>query len=121
MSDIDRIFIKDLRLRCIIGIREWERKTLQNVVINLTLSVDLAKAGQSDDIDDTVNYKTLCKRIISMTEASHFFLVEALAEKIAQIALEDERIHAVEVQVEKPGALRFADSVGVIIERKRAE
>ncbi|MBF0454134.1 MAG: dihydroneopterin aldolase [Magnetococcales bacterium] len=119
MINRDKIDIRDLQLRCVIGIQEWERKTLQDVLINLTLTTDLSAAGESDNIEDTVNYKTLCKQIITMTEGSSFFLVERLAEEIARLALGDERVESVRVSVEKPGALRFSRSVGVTIERSR--
>ncbi|MEG3641513.1 dihydroneopterin aldolase [Magnetococcus sp. PR-3] len=114
---LDRIQIKDLLLRCIIGIIDWERTTLQDVVINCTLHVDLRAAGASDDIDDTVNYKSLNKKIIELVEGSSFFLVEAMAEAIAKLGLEDPRVKLCEVTVEKPGALRFARSVGVTVVR----
>mgnify|MGYP001562539406 CR=1 FL=1 len=116
---MDRITIRDLHLRCIIGIQEWERKTLQDVVVSLTLATDLRQAGRSDHIEDTVNYKTLTKEIIRFVENSHFQLVEALADGIARLALEDARVVTVTVMVEKPGALRFARSVGVEIQRDR--
>jgi FolB domain-containing protein len=119
-NNLDKIDIRDLHLRCVIGIQDWERKTLQDVLINLTLFTDLSVAGKSDRIEDTVNYKSLCKRIISLTEGSSFFLVEMLAEKIAELALEDARVASVQVSVEKPGALRFSRSVGVTIERNRS-
>ncbi len=115
---LDRIHIEDLHLRCVIGIQAWERKVLQDVRINIVLFADIAPAGQSDDIDHTVNYKSLAKKIIAMTEASDYQLVEALAERIAQICLEDPRVARTRVKVEKPGALRFARSVGVSIERQ---
>ncbi|MBF0195073.1 MAG: dihydroneopterin aldolase [Magnetococcales bacterium] len=118
-KNLDKIEIKDLQLRCIIGIQDWERKTLQDVLINLTMFTDLTASGKSDNIDDTVNYKTLCKQIIAMTEASSFFLVEKLASAIADLALGDERVEMVQVTVEKPGALRFARSVGVTIQRSK--
>ncbi|ABK42855.1 dihydroneopterin aldolase [Magnetococcus marinus MC-1] len=114
---LDRIHIKDLLLRCIIGILEWERTTLQDVVINCTLHVDLRSAGLSDDIADTVNYKALNKNIIQLVEGSAFFLVEAMAEAIAELCLQDRRVKQCEVTVEKPGALRFARSVGVTVVR----
>jgi D-erythro-7,8-dihydroneopterin triphosphate epimerase len=115
----DKIEIKDLLLRCVIGIQEWERKTHQDVLINLTLITDLSVAGKSDRIEDTINYKSLCKQIIHLTEGSSFFLVEMLAEKIAELALADERVAQVQVSVEKPGALRFSRTVGVTIERSQ--
>ncbi|MEO5362758.1 MAG: dihydroneopterin aldolase [Magnetococcus sp. DMHC-8] len=116
----DRIRIRDLHLRCIIGVQEWERAILQDVRISIVLWVDLARAGCSDRIEDTVNYKTLSKAIIALTEHSRFFLVEALAERIAGLCLADERVQRVKVAVNKPGALRFARSVGVTLRRARA-
>jgi dihydroneopterin aldolase/D-erythro-7,8-dihydroneopterin triphosphate epimerase len=114
---IDQIHIKDLLLRAIVGINEEERRNRQDVLINLVLDVDMRQAGESDDIDHAVNYRTLTKRIIQLVETSQFFLVEKLASEIAAICLEDTRVERVHVTVEKPGALRFARSVGVSIER----
>lgn len=116
---LDQIEICDLHLRCIIGIQAWERKVRQDVHINVLLFADLSQAGKSDRIEDTVNYKTLTKAMITLTEESEFFLVEALAERLAILCLEDGRVQRVRISVEKPGALRFARSVGVIIERDR--
>jgi FolB domain-containing protein len=114
---LDRIHIKDLFLRCIIGINPDERIKRQDVLINITLYADLMKAGQSDDMADTVNYKQIKNRIVEMVEQSSFFLVERLAERIAESCLEDSGVQYVNVLVEKPGALRFARSVGVEILR----
>lgn len=116
---LDQIKIYGLHLRCIIGLQAWERKVLQDVHIDLILFADLAAAGKSDRIEATVNYKTLTKAIIALTEKSSFFLVEALAERLADLCLEDDRVQRVRISVEKPGALRFARSVGVSIERSR--
>jgi D-erythro-7,8-dihydroneopterin triphosphate epimerase len=115
----DQIYIKDLMLRTIIGINDEERKNRQDVLINLVLDVDTRLAGESDDIEHAVNYRTMTKRIITMVEASQFYLVERLAAEIAAICLDDARVQRVRVTVEKPGALRFARSVGVSIERGR--
>lgn len=116
---LDQIKIRDLHLRCTIGIQEWERKVRQDVLIDVDLFADLSAAGQSDRIEDTVNYKTLSKAMIALTEHSSFFLVETLAEQLAALCLKDDQIQRVRISVEKPGALRFARSVGVIIERSR--
>ena len=116
---MDRILISDLLVRCIIGIRDDERKNKQDVLINLSLSVDLRKAGKSDSIEDAVDYAVLKKKIVAMTESSRFFLVEALAEKIAELCLEHPAVRQAQVRVEKPTALRFARSVGVEITRER--
>ncbi|MCP4415440.1 MAG: dihydroneopterin aldolase [Chloroflexi bacterium] len=118
---MDKIHIKDLLLRTIIGINDEERRNRQDVLINLVLHADLRPAGASDDIDDAVNYRAITKRIIALVEDSQFFLVEKMADEIANICLEDQRVKQVRVQVEKPGALRFARSVGVSIKRSRKD
>jgi len=118
---LDRIRIKDLLLRCIVGINPDERKNKQDVLINITLFADLRKPGLSDNIDDTVNYKTIKNRIIGLVESSSYFLVEKLAEEIARECLTNPPVAAVEVAVDKPGALRFARSVGVEILRARQQ
>lgn len=113
----DRIEVHDLLVRCIVGINPEERVKKQDVVINLTLFSDMSRAGASDDIDDALNYKTLTKRIIDHVEESSYFLIEKMAQSIADIALHEFGVERVVVSVHKPGALRFARSVGVVIER----
>ena len=115
----DRILIKDLFLRTIIGINDEERTERQDVLINLIVEAETRKAGNSDDIADAVNYRTLTKQVIELVENSRFLLVERLAEEIAKVCLADSRVERVSVTVEKPLALRFARSVGVSIERSR--
>jgi len=117
----DQIQIKDLHLRTIIGINEEERRNRQDVLINIVLYADTTAAGASDDMDDAVNYRTIAKRVIKLVEESEFYLVERMAAEIAAICLEDPRVEEVSVRVEKPGALRFARSVGVEIHRTRAD
>jgi FolB domain-containing protein len=116
---MDRIRICDLLVRCVLGINERERHERQDVVINLALYTELHKAGKSDRIEDTVDYRALKKRVLSMVENSQYFLVEALAEAIAELCLEQDGVQQVDVCVEKPHALRFATSVAVEITRKR--
>lgn len=116
----DRIEIRDLMVRAIVGINDEERVNRQDVVINLTIWSDLRDSGRTDDIDDTINYRTLAKLVIEMVEESSFFLVEKLGTEIALLSLEfSESIERIRVTVEKPGAIRFARSVGVTIERTR--
>ena len=115
----DQIVIRDLLLRTIIGINEEERRNRQDVLINITLHADIRPAGASDDIEDAVNYRTITKQVIRRVEESSFYLVERMAAEIAAICLEDPRVKAVDVRVEKPGALRFSRSVGVEIHRTR--
>jgi FolB domain-containing protein len=118
---LDRIHIRDLTARCIIGINDWEREKKQEVVINVTLHADLSRAGASDRIDDTVDYKDLRNRILSAVETSEYFLIERMAEAIAELCLMDPRVERVDVSADKPGALRFARSVAVEITRTRRE
>jgi len=115
----DLIHIDDLHVRTIIGINPDERVNRQDVFISLTLETDTRKAAESDDIKDAVNYRTLTKDVFEMVEQSEFLLVERMAEEIAKLCLRDQRVGAVRVRVDKPGALRFARSVAVEIERER--
>ncbi|MFA6101811.1 MAG: dihydroneopterin aldolase [Victivallaceae bacterium] len=115
----DKIHITDLLLRCVIGLNDWERTQKQDVLINITLYADLSRPCQTDSIEDSVDYKVIKKQIIAMTESSSFYLVERLADSIAQICLAHPRVKAVNIKVDKPGALRYARSVGVEIFRKR--
>lgn len=117
----DRIYIRDLVMRCIIGIEPHEREHTQDVSINIAMHVDLRRPGQSDQIEDTVNYKTIKNQIVTMVQTSQFFLVECLAQKIADICLGDPRVQQVEVTLDKPGALRYARSVAVHIVRQQQD
>ncbi len=114
---MDRILINDLLVRCIIGVNEDERREKQDVIINLALSADLAKAGKSDRFEDTVDYRAVKKKIVTAVEASSYYLVEALAEAVADLCLSQPGVQKVRVRIEKPGALRFARSAGVEITR----
>ena len=116
---LDRIFIRDLSLRCIVGIFPEERRAKQDVIINVTMYADLRQACQSDDITDTVDYKRVKKSVLTLVEESDFFLVERLAEAIADRCLEPPQVQRVDVTVDKPGALRFAQSVAIQITRER--
>jgi FolB domain-containing protein len=116
--ELDRIRIFDLALRCVIGITPDERREKQDIIINLTLWADLRRPGRSDRFEDCVDYKALKRQVIALVESSSFRLIERLAERIAEVCLTDRRIRQVAVSVQKPGALRFARSVGVEITRK---
>ena len=117
---MDKIIIRDLLARCIVGINEDERREKQDVVITLVLFADLAQAGRSDDIRETIDYKVLKKKILEVVENSRYYLVEALAEAVRGLPRSSARQES-ESQVEKPGALRFAKSVGVEIVREKAD
>jgi dihydroneopterin aldolase/D-erythro-7,8-dihydroneopterin triphosphate epimerase len=116
---MDRIFIRDLALRCIIGIYPEERREKQDIVINVEMHCDLRKAGRSDDLNDTVDYKAIKKAILKLVEESGFQLIESLAESISDIALASDKVQTVVVAIDKPGALRFARSSAVEITRTR--
>ncbi len=117
----DFVVIEDLLLRTIIGINPEERVNRQDVVLNLKLETDTRAAGESDDIQDAVNYRTICKQVIALVESSEFQLVERMAAEVARLCLADQRVSRVWVSIRKPGALRFARSVGVTIERSRSD
>lgn len=118
---MDRIIIKDLLIRGIIGISERERSQRQDILVNLVLFGDISAAGKSDNIQDCINYRTVAKKTIAFVEHSARYTVEALASDIARFCLEEPGVKGVQVRVEKPGAVRFAQSVGVEIERFRRD
>lgn len=119
---MDKIIVRDLLLRGIIGINPDERVKKQDILINLLMYADIRQAAASDDIADAVDYKRITKRIIEHVEEAQDFLVEKLVTDIARmILMENEAVQKVQVRVEKPGALRFAESVGIEIERTRAD
>ncbi len=116
---VDKIHIRDLALRCIIGVNDDERREKQDVVINITMHTDISKAAATDDFSQTVDYKKVKLQLVSLVEGSKFFLLEALAQAIANVCLEFPQVRQADVLVEKPGALRFARTVGVEISRTR--
>ena len=113
----DTIFLHDLRVETVIGIWEWERKIRQTVIIDLEMSADIAKAAATDDVADTLNYKSVAKRVQQFVGDSSFQLVETLAERIAAIVRDEFGVAWVKVTVHKPGAIRGSRDVGIIIER----
>jgi len=113
------ITIKNLRLRTIIGIEEAERNHKQDIIINVEIEVDIDQAARSDQIDDAFNYKTVTKKIITFVEGSDFFLLERLVDQILKLILQDEKVMAVTVEIDKPAALRFSDSVSLKQTAKR--
>jgi FolB domain-containing protein len=118
---MDKIFIKDLLARGIIGVHDWEREKPQDILINVTAFADTRRAAETDNIADCVDYSALAKKIQAHAETAARFTVEALANDLAKLCLEQKGINKVIVRVEKPGAVRSAQSVGVEIERGRDE
>lgn len=117
----DLITIEGLRLRCVIGCKAEERRDRSDVVIDLTVAAGAAAAGDSDDLADAWDYRAAAKAVIAGVESSQCFTVEALATRIARIIVCDRRAPWARITVRKPGALRFADTVGVVIERTPAD
>lgn len=116
---MDRIFIKNLRARGIIGVGDREREKPQDILISITVLADARHAGETDDIEDSVDYRALAKKIQAHAESVARYTVEALANDLAKLCLEDPRVQTAIVRVEKPGAVRFSESVGVEVERSR--
>ena len=114
------IRITDLKLKAIIGINGWERKTKQTVVINVKLEYDSARAQKSDDIRYAVDYKAITKKIIQKVRQSRFFLLEKLTDSVLRIAMESKAVKKAVVRIDKPRALRFAKSVSVELSAKRS-
>jgi FolB domain-containing protein len=120
-NKMDKIFIKDLVARGIIGVNADEREKPQEITINTTIYINTSIAGQTDDISDTVSYSMLAKKIQACAESAQRFTVEALAEDIARLCLDEPGVRKVQVRVEKPRAVRFVSSVGVEIEREKSQ
>ena len=117
----DRIFLHGLTAECIIGFIDWERRVRQTVVLDIELPVDCRRASLTDEVADTLDYKKVAKRVLAYVEASEFKLVETLAHRVALLVLEEFGAEWVRVALNKPGAIRNARDVGVVIERTRAD
>ena len=117
---MDKVFIKDLVARGIIGVNDWEREKPQEILINITVLTDTRRAAKSDDLADCVNYSALAKKVQKHAETAARFTVEALANDLAEICLGETGVEKVIVRVEKPGAVRFSSSVGVEVERTKS-
>jgi dihydroneopterin aldolase len=114
---MDIVFIRGLRIETVIGIYDWEREIRQPVVLDLEMGADIARAALSDAIEDTLDYKSVSKRLVEYVEASEFQLVETLAERCAEIVLQEFAVPWVRLTLNKTGAVSAAQDVGVIIER----
>ena len=117
----DRIFLHGLAVDCIIGFIEWERRIRQTIVLDVEMPVDCARAAQSDDVTDTLDYKKVAKRLIAFVSESQFKLVETLAHRAALLILEEFGVQWVRLSVNKPGAIRGSKDVGVAVLRTRAD
>lgn len=116
---MDIVFIEDLRIETVIGIYDWEREIRQVVALDLEMGFDNRKPAATDHIEDTLDYKAVAKRLIGFVESSHFQLVETLAERCAEIVLNEFHVTWLRLKLAKPGAVRGSKAVGVTIERGR--
>ncbi|MDQ3159811.1 MAG: dihydroneopterin aldolase [Pseudomonadota bacterium] len=116
---MDKVFIEGLQIETLIGIYDWERRIRQPLVFDIEMAFDNRKPAATDAIEDTLNYKDVSKRLIDYVSASSFGLVETLAERCAEIILDEFGVAQVRLKLSKPGAVRGAKAVGVIIERSR--
>ena len=114
------IHIKNLRLQAVIGVLDWERKLPQDIVVNVKVYFDGTQAAATDDIEEALDYDTMVQRVIKEVEHSRFHLLEKLAQHILSVIMEDPRVEAASIEVDKPNALQLADSVSVFCEAKRA-
>lgn len=116
-KNLDIVYIRDLRIETIIGIYDWERQVRQTVSIDLEMASDIRQAAATDDIQYALNYKAVSKRLISYVENRNALLVETLAEEIAKLIREEFAVPWLRLRLSKPGAVRGARDVGLIIER----
>jgi dihydroneopterin aldolase len=114
---MDIIYLSDLKIDTVIGIYDWERRITQTVSFDLEMATDIRKAAASDTIEDTLDYKSVAKRVIQFVSESEFQLVETLAERVAEIILTEFNVPWVRLRLNKKGAVRHASGVGILIER----
>lgn len=118
-ADMDTIFLHDLKVETVVGIWDWERRIRQTVGIDLEMGADIRRAAATDNIEDTLNYKAVAKRVQQFVADSSYQLVESLAENIAAIVLDEFDVPWVQVRVNKPGAIRGSRDVGILIRRSK--
>ena len=116
---VDKVFIEGLEIEALIGIYDWERRIRQPLLFDVEMAFDNRKPAATDAIEDTLNYKDVSKRLIDFVSQSDFGLVETLAERCAALILDEFGVQQVRLKLSKPGAVRGARAVGVIIERSR--
>ncbi len=118
---VDRVFIEDLKIETVIGIFDWERKIRQTVALDIEMAWNIRAAAATDDIQQALDYKSVAKRLIAFVSSSEFQLVETLAERCAQLILEEYQVSWLRLRLSKPGAVRGSRNVGVVIERRRQQ
>ncbi|MDX1455049.1 MAG: dihydroneopterin aldolase [Gammaproteobacteria bacterium] len=116
---MDQVFIRDLRIPVVVGVFAWEKRIKQEIRLDIDMGFDIRKASASDDIKDTLDYKAVSHRVDEFARESRFDLVETLAEKIAQLILDEFPVEEVSLTLNKTGAVSIARDVGVKIQRSR--
>lgn len=114
---MDIVFIRELRADTVIGVYDWERRIRQTVVLDLELASNNRRAAASDQIDDAMDYAAISARVLSFIEASEFQLIETMAERVAEVIIEEFAVPWLRLRLSKPGAVAQARDVGVLIER----
>lgn len=114
---MDIVYINDLKIDTIIGIYDWERQVRQTISLDLEMGTDIRKAAETDDIQFALNYKAVSKRLIDFIGGSEFLLVETMAEQVAEIIRQEFNVPWLRLRIGKPGAVRGARDVGIVIER----
>lgn len=114
---MDIVYIRSLRVETVIGIYDWEREVRQAVTLDLEMGTDIRQAALTEDIESTLNYKSVCDRLIEFIQGSEFLLVETMAEEIAALVMQDFNVPWLKLRLGKPDAITQADDVGVVIER----
>jgi dihydroneopterin aldolase len=117
---VDIVYIRELQVQTVIGIYDWEREVRQAVSLDLEMGTDIREAAATEDIENTLNYKSVSKRLITFIEGSEFLLVETMAEEVAQLVMQEFGVRWLRLRLGKPGAIRGARDVGVLIERGEA-
>ena len=118
---MDKIFINQLQLQTIIGIHDWERENKQNIILDIEIAYSLSNAAKSDNINDTIDYFSVCERLKTLAENHHYQLVESFAEEVSRIILHEYSASWVKIKLSKPEAVNEAIGVGILIERERRE
>ena len=114
---MDTIFLEQVAVKTILGVPEWERLQPQTIMLDIEIGYDLTKSCQSDAIEDTIDYGMVVKRIRETLKENRFKLVEALAEHLCQLILQEFKAESVKVKVAKPNILAGLKALGVMIER----
>ncbi|HEV2212597.1 MAG TPA: dihydroneopterin aldolase [Gammaproteobacteria bacterium] len=114
---MDIVFIRELKVDTVVGIYDWERRIRQSVVLDIEMGSEIARAAKTDHIEDALDYKAVAKRVAGYVRESEFQLVETMAEKVAELVMQEFKVPWIKITLNKPGAVSGSRSVGVTIER----